>query len=116
MTEAKTSKNIIDTERYKYARVTHNDGRRNVHSKDNGDPIAVALRGSTTEDLCNVLRENEMWDNRYENYSTSMTAGRFRMTAGQAIRYRWLRGTETKIKGNIIPAPPKAPEAEAPAA
>ena len=116
MTDAapKTSKNIIDTERYKYARVTHNDGRRNIHSKDNGDPIAVALRGSSTEDLIAVLKENEMWDNRYANYSESMTAGRFRMTAGQAIRYRWLRGTETKIKGNVIPAPP--PKAETPAA
>lgn len=115
MADEKTSKNIIDTGRYKYERTTISDGRRKVHSKDNGDPIAVAMRGMSTEDVAQALKDNDLWDDRYARYVSEiadgiMGSGRFRMTAGQAIRYRWRRGEKTVIRGEeIVPyVDPKA--------
>lgn len=106
MTDEKPSKNIIDTGRYKYERTVISDGRRKVHSKDNGDPVAVAMRGMSQDEVVQALKDNNLFDERYQRYLDEgrMGPGRFRMTAGQAIRYRWKRGEPTVIKGEQIAA------------
>jgi hypothetical protein len=100
------NKNIINTERYKYPRTaTAMPDGKVIHSKDNGDPVALALRGSEPDDLVAFLEENGMLDDRYKAYRESMKPGRFRMTVGQAIRYRWKRGEKTTIRGVVLDPP-----------
>lgn len=108
-TEKKT-RNIVDTGRYKYQRTVIQDGRRKVYTKDNGDAVAVAMRGYSTEDLVAVLDENQMNDDRYRTYAAEKSPGHFRMIVGQALRYKWKRGEEVKFQGTpIVPfAPPEA--------
>lgn len=111
--EQEAKKNIVNTERYHYQKTVIDDGRRKIYSKDNGDALAVAMRGMTNDELRAVIAENNL-DQKYLGYADTKTLGHFRMILGQHLRYKWRRGEMVKVRGEALP--PFAPVAQAQAA
>ena len=89
----------IDRSRYEDTGVKSASGRKTV---DNGDPLAVALRGKTYDEVVDIIKENggepnANWDN--------LNKGMARMSAGNVLRAMWRKANVLTIDGKKVRVP-----------
>ena len=104
---ASTRKAVVDRERYQYSK----SGAKTASGRpavDNGDPVAVALRGKTVDQVVELITENGLEPN--PSWNSLANIGLVRMAAGNRLRSVMRNAGFIRIGGKKVKAPTPAVE------